>query len=178
MSLPGTSSVEGGSHFPLVSVLSAWTNALPLCPSFPPSRLPNTKCFSRYSSPSSGPPGLKSPAGIHMKALPVQNPRGTQGCHTHRLGPWAPHAGPWKLGSNTPGNRQRATQREEPPGGTWSMVHLGLAEDAEHVDTVLGQHLACWCRWRNTGALLLPRAWQKEESQEVRVAQGYQRGGV
>ena len=116
----------------------------------PTNRLPNTKCFSRCSSPSSGPcqgsgVQLASTWKLFLSRTHVE----PKAAHTHRPGPWSPHAGPWKLGCNTPGNRQPlATQRGASRGhlvhgapgpgrGCWARGHSA------------GPALsACWCRWR------------------------------
>jgi len=56
------------------------------------------------------------------------------------------------------------------------MVRLGLAEDAEHVDTVLGQHFPpVGAGGGNKEPCCCQGLGRKSESQEVRVAQGDQR---
>lgn len=97
-----------------------YLSSVPFFFSLPPTNS-QTECLSHSQPPSSGPAGVRprSPAGAHMKALPVENPHGTESCPHPQPGPGALNAGPWKLSHNAPGEKTAPGRTgEEPRVGT------------------------------------------------------------
>lgn len=169
-----------GSHFPLVSVLFAWTNALPLRPSFPPIDSQTQSVFLAAALPPPGPARAQESSWHPHESSSCPEPTWNPRLPTPTgLAPGPHTQGHGNLAVTRQGTDSPEPPKEEPPGGTWSMGHLGLAEDAEHVDTALGQHFPpVGAGGGNTGALLLPRAWQKKRKpRRSRWLKGI-RGGV
>lgn len=137
---------------------------MPLCPSFPPIDSQTQSVFLAAVLPPPGPARAQESSWHPHESSSCPEPTWNPRLPTPTgLDPGPRTQGYGNLAVTRQGTDSPEPPKEEPPGGTWSMVHLGLAEDAEHVDTVLGQHFPpVGAGGGNTGALLLPRAWQKE----------------
>lgn len=131
---------------------------------------PKQSVYHTHGPPSSALPGPEagpgSPAGTHMKALPAENPHGTESCPHRSPGPGSPNTGPRKLGPDPPEEKTALSHTGgEPPESTarghgWRTQpcpghlapigqHLCLAPDPQNAGKVLGAALCvCWYRWR------------------------------
>lgn len=106
----GLSLLSRDNHFDLLA---------PILLSFlPTNQLPNRVCLSPSRPSLLRPcPGPGSPAGTHMKALPAENPHGTESCPHRSPGPGSLHTGPRKLGRDPPEEKTALSHMgEEPPG--------------------------------------------------------------